>query len=141
MDTLTYDHATGEAVLRIPRSDAQSGNPIFVTHELAVNTATSLAQFVQSVYAAGVEDGRAGVADSIALLLKVQDRVADVMQTVETDGWQEARMWSDAVKARAYVLDPECWVSYSGKPKHFKQVMDLRRTAALKNAKKEVERT
>lgn len=39
-----------------------------------------------------------------------------------------------AVKALAYTIDPECWVSYSGKPKPFKVAMDIRRTAALNEA-------
>jgi hypothetical protein len=39
------------------------------------------------------------------------------------------------IKERAHSIDPECWVSYSGKPKHVKQAMDVRRLAALKQAK------
>lgn len=42
--------------------------------------------------------------------------------------------WPDGAKERAYLLDPECWVSYSGKPRVFKRAMDLRRTASLKAA-------
>ena len=43
----------------------------------------------------------------------------------------EAEESAEAVKQRAYALDPECWVSYSGKDKAFKQAMDKRRTTAL----------
>jgi hypothetical protein len=39
------------------------------------------------------------------------------------------------VKERAHRIDPECWVSYSGKPKHVKQAMDVRRLVALKKSK------
>lgn len=46
-------------------------------------------------------------------------------------------MYSQEVKTRAYELDPECWVSYSGKPKAFKQYMDARREESLKRAFKE----
>ena len=38
------------------------------------------------------------------------------------------------VKEIAYEIDPECWVSYSGKPKAYKSAMDARRTAALRQA-------
>lgn len=40
--------------------------------------------------------------------------------------------------ARAYEIDPECWISYSGQPKKFKQAIDIRRTAAIAQAKKEL---
>lgn len=40
------------------------------------------------------------------------------------------------VKEVAYKLDPGCWVSYSGKPRPFKQEMDLRRSASLAHAQK-----
>jgi hypothetical protein len=46
--------------------------------------------------------------------------------------------WPFEVKQLAYKLEPECWVSYSGKPKHFKAAMDVRRTAALQNAEREL---
>lgn len=42
--------------------------------------------------------------------------------------------YSTEVKQIAYQLDPECWVSYSGKPKEFKQAMESRRVTALKAA-------
>lgn len=42
--------------------------------------------------------------------------------------------WSEDVKELAYELDPECWESYSGKAKAFKQGIDRRRSAALKEA-------
>jgi hypothetical protein len=35
------------------------------------------------------------------------------------------------IKQAAYALDPECWVSYSGKPREFKQAMERRRVASL----------
>jgi hypothetical protein len=44
--------------------------------------------------------------------------------------------YDEAVKQRAYELDPECWESYIGKPKEFKRAMDARRTAALRKARR-----
>lgn len=41
------------------------------------------------------------------------------------------------VKERAYAADPECWISYSGKPKSFKQIMEARRTASLRAAQQQ----
>lgn len=41
------------------------------------------------------------------------------------------------VKELAYTIDPECWVSYSGKPCEFKSYMDERRTASLQKAERE----
>lgn len=38
----------------------------------------------------------------------------------------------------AYKLDPECWISYSGKPKQFKQYIEIRRTAAIAEARKQL---
>jgi hypothetical protein len=38
------------------------------------------------------------------------------------------------LKEIAYKLDPECWVSYSGKPRSFKSHMDSRRTRSLRAA-------
>jgi hypothetical protein len=54
-------------------------------------------------------------------------------------GWQALTPstengYPDAVKQAAYQLDPECWVSYSGKPKKFKSYMETRRIASLKKA-------
>lgn len=43
----------------------------------------------------------------------------------------------DRIKKRAYEIDPECWVSYSGKDRTFKRYMDKRRTQALRAAEKE----
>lgn len=50
---------------------------------------------------------------------------------------QESR-WPQRVKERAYKIDPECWESYSGKPKPFKQAMEQRRQASLLKAEKQV---
>lgn len=49
-------------------------------------------------------------------------------------------MASEAVKQRAYAIDPGCWVSYSGQPRNFKRSMDMRRTSALRQAAEELER-
>lgn len=38
------------------------------------------------------------------------------------------------VKEYAYTLDPECWKSYCGKTKQFKQLMERRRNASLEKA-------
>lgn len=38
------------------------------------------------------------------------------------------------VKAIAYEIDPTCWRSYSGKPVEIKRALDVRRTAALRQA-------
>lgn len=43
------------------------------------------------------------------------------------------------IKHLAYKLDPECWQSYSGKDKPFKQAMDLRRTASMAKAQRIME--
>lgn len=40
------------------------------------------------------------------------------------------------VKELAYTLDPECWLSYSGKPRAIKRVMDARRTKSLQEAER-----
>lgn len=56
------------------------------------------------------------------------------------EAWEEYRtrphqpQWPQTVKDEAYKLDPECWVSYSGKPRDFKRAMDVRRLAALRKA-------
>lgn len=42
--------------------------------------------------------------------------------------------YPDRVKNLAYKLDPDCWVSYSGKSPGFKARMDCRRSAALEKA-------
>lgn len=41
---------------------------------------------------------------------------------------------SPEVKDLAYAIDPPCWVSYSGKPKEFKQQMERRRQVSLAEA-------
>lgn len=48
--------------------------------------------------------------------------------------------YEQEVKQAAYALDPECWVSYSGKPKEHKQWMDSRRTASLEAAQRAANR-
>jgi hypothetical protein len=48
---------------------------------------------------------------------------------------QSEEMWPQRVKEMAYSLDPECWISYSGKPKRFKQYMEGRRLSSLIRAK------
>lgn len=48
--------------------------------------------------------------------------------------------YSQDVKELAYVLDPVCWVSYSGKGRNFKAAMDARRTKALNQAQIEIDR-
>lgn len=40
------------------------------------------------------------------------------------------------VKALAQILDPECWISYSGKEVSTKQALDVRRSAALAQAER-----
>lgn len=42
--------------------------------------------------------------------------------------------YDQIIKDRAYAIDPECWVSYGGKPKGFKQVMEVRRKASIEKA-------
>lgn len=44
------------------------------------------------------------------------------------------------VKELAYVIDPPCWVSYSGKGRNFKAAMDDRRNKALAKAQDEIDR-
>ena len=38
------------------------------------------------------------------------------------------------VKEKAYKIDPDCWESYSGKPKEVKREMDWRRQSCLEEA-------
>jgi len=58
-----------------------------------------------------------------------QKKAADIFNSDYDD-------WRQLVKERAYELDPECWVSYSGKPRVFKQQIEVRRKAALEKAEK-----
>jgi len=50
----------------------------------------------------------------------------------------EVRGWSDEEKDIARQLDPECWVSYSGKNREFKRAMDRRRLDSLNKAAREL---
>lgn len=43
-----------------------------------------------------------------------------------------------AIKEAAYKLDPECWVSYSGKPIEFKRAMEVRRVSSMLKAKEQM---
>lgn len=47
--------------------------------------------------------------------------------------------WSHEEKALAYNLDPDCWISYSGKNREFKRAMDKRRLASLRKAVDELQ--
>jgi hypothetical protein len=47
--------------------------------------------------------------------------------------------YAEEVKQLAYTIDPTCWVSYSGKPRNYKAVMDSRRTASLDKAQKQID--
>jgi hypothetical protein len=47
--------------------------------------------------------------------------------------------YDQEVKDLAYTLDPPCWISYSGKGRHFKAVMDGRRTASLELAQQQID--
>jgi hypothetical protein len=47
---------------------------------------------------------------------------------------EKPERWSQSVKDQAYKLDPECWVSYSGKTRPYKQAMEVRRKASLEAA-------
>ena len=42
--------------------------------------------------------------------------------------------YSTTVKERAYEIDPDCWVSYSGCERRHKAYMERRRGAALQQA-------
>lgn len=42
--------------------------------------------------------------------------------------------YSQRAKDRAHAADPEAFASYSGKPRKVKQLLDARRTAALREA-------
>lgn len=46
--------------------------------------------------------------------------------------------WPEEVKELAYQLDPECWISYRGKPRDFKRSMEVRRKASLERAREEL---
>jgi hypothetical protein len=45
-----------------------------------------------------------------------------------------------AIRTRAYVLDPRAFESYRGQPRSFKSYMDYRRTKAREQARREYER-
>ncbi|WP_186214549.1 hypothetical protein [Burkholderia gladioli] len=60
-------------------------------------------------------------------------------QNLESDEGYRPR-WPQEVKELAYKLDPECWVSYSGRPRKFKAYMDSRRTASLEEAERRIAR-
>jgi hypothetical protein len=47
-------------------------------------------------------------------------------------------MIAPEIKERAYLIDPQCWKSYSGKATRHKQRADSRRTASLAQARKEL---
>lgn len=47
--------------------------------------------------------------------------------------------FSDAVAKRKAEIDPSAWVSYSGKPKSFKQSMERRRIASTQQAIKQIQ--
>lgn len=55
--------------------------------------------------------------------------------TIPRDDDASDERYPQHVKEDAYRLDPECWVSYSGKPKAFKQSMEVRRVASLEKAR------
>jgi hypothetical protein len=63
-----------------------------------------------------------------------------ILERVNIDRQIKESETRDRIKKRAYELDPECWISYSGKPRSFKRYMDQRRTEALRSAEKEVGR-
>ncbi len=48
-------------------------------------------------------------------------------------------MYNQKVKDLARELDPECWISYSGMEKNFKQQMDWRRRESLMLAEQKIE--
>ena len=52
----------------------------------------------------------------------------------------EEPMFSVECKEMAYKTNPEVWVSYSGKPKKYKQDIDAKRTMSLLQAKDKTER-
>ena len=59
------------------------------------------------------------------------------MTAIEGHVADEAADRAQKIKERAYQIDPECWISYSGKPKKFKRDMDHRRVASLEKAREE----
>lgn len=63
-----------------------------------------------------------------------------ILERVNIERQIKAIETRERIKKRAYELDPECWISYSGKDRTFKRYMDKRRTEALKSATKEVNR-
>lgn len=46
--------------------------------------------------------------------------------------------YSRSTKELAYALDPECWLSYAGKPVEYKRRMEVRRSDALRRADKDI---
>ncbi|WFU52236.1 hypothetical protein QA639_21245 [Bradyrhizobium pachyrhizi] len=47
--------------------------------------------------------------------------------------------YAQEVKELAYTLDPPAWVSYSGRPRNYKAVMDGRRSLSLIKAQQQID--
>lgn len=76
---------------------------------------------------------RIGYSDFRAPLRKM---LAELDLTLMPLELHQAPRFSSEIKEIAYQLDAECWVSYSGKPKKFKQAMEARRIKSLEQAEK-----
>ena len=60
-----------------------------------------------------------------------QELTPDCDPEVLNEQWEK-------IKARAYEIDPDAWISYSGCTKKTKQYLDARRREALEKAEKEL---
>lgn len=63
--------------------------------------------------------------------------MSDDMDEVQRRTEAAAEIKENSIKEMAYKIDPEAWISYSGKPKEFKQLIDARRLRALNKARAE----
>lgn len=109
-------------------------------------------------YALGIEEGRERAMAELRGFMGVrQKELPEVGQSAalralvrkarypydmfgESDIREDWVMYDEDVKKRARELDPECWVSYSGKPRSFKSCMEVRRTASLEKAQGEADK-
>lgn len=73
--------------------------------------------------------------NQVESLLRVRDNLLGVGRPT-AEFVDPSRPISQEVKDLAYTLDPECWVSYSGKAKRVKQQMEHRRQVCLAEADK-----
>ena len=85
------------------------------------------APVAEAAHLAGLPGARQPLADELTGFAYMLEATLEPTPVTDND-----------VKQLAYTLDPECWVSYSGKPRAFKQVIEQRRVAALAKARNQL---